>query len=343
MKNTIKKAMVATLLACALCAMFAACSDDKTENKIAPADFMSAIKSDAKLGEIVMLGAHDAGTVGQSNLSCTQNSYFATMLDGGVRYFDCRVTAVEGKLVFVHGDTNSVYLTSPNMQTLESACDAIVAFAAAHPSEVIVLDFQHTWDATEAQVVAMLEDKLGDIALDKELADVPSEVTLGQMREWGKSVVIVYRTPSYCADSSILYLREDFLQSEYDKTAHSIASANFDEKAPALLGTMEGYLANREDGKLFVLQSQITATGWLADAEAKFRPLANEWLRSLADEGNESKLAAINIVMRDFVCDDDIGSETAAIDTYKAVMELNRAKGLIGDEDWERVLGGIEA
>ena len=92
--------IVALAAVCMLCVSFAACGEEYSGG------YMSCLKSDAKLGEIVMLGAHDAGTVGQNEMACTQHSDFGEMLDAGVRYFDCRVTDVNGEPSFVHGNTN---------------------------------------------------------------------------------------------------------------------------------------------------------------------------------------------------------------------------------------------
>lgn len=325
--------IVALAAVCMLCVSFAACGEEYSGG------YMSCLKSDAKLGEIVMLGAHDAGTVGQNDLACTQHSDFGEMLDAGVRYFDCRVTEVNGELSFVHANTNSPALWGSEL-TLAEACDDIVEFVAKYPSEVIVLDFQHTWDNTEDKVIAILEQKLGAVALDKSLAAVPSEVTLGQMREWGKNVVIVYRTPEKCEQKDFLYEREEYLQSEYNSGIHSISENKYEEKYPLLIAEWDKYIAGKSEGKLFVLQSQITATGWLAEAEAKFRPIANDWLAGLEKAENADKLAAINIVMRDFVADDDIGSERASDEVFKIVVKLNAAKGLVAPELQETLFKG---
>lgn len=327
--------IVALAAVCMLCVSFAACGEEYSGG------YMSCLKSEAKLGEIVMLGAHDAGTVGQNEMACTQHSDFGEMLDAGVRYFDCRVTEVNGELSFVHANTNDLFfLRSPKHMTLAEACDDIVEFVAKYPSEVIVLDFQHTWDATEDKVIAILEQKLGAVALDKSLAAVPSEVTLGQMREWGKNVVIVYRTPEKCEQKDFLYEREEYLQSEYNSGIHSISENKYEEKYPLLIAEWDKYIAGKSEGKLFVLQSQITATGWLAEAEAKFRPIANDWLAGLEKAENADKLAAINIVMRDFVADDDIGSERAPSEVFKIVVKLNAAKGLVAPELQETLFEG---
>lgn len=329
--------IVALAAVCMLCVSFAACGESGREYS---GGYMSCLKSDAKLGEIVMLGAHDAGTVGQNDTACTQHSDFGKMLNAGVRYFDCRVTDVHGEPSFVHGNTNSMFWPSTEHLTLVEACDDIVAFVAKYPSEVIVLDFQHTWDATEDEVIAILEQKLGAVALNKSLAAVPAEVTLGQMREWGKNVVIVYRTPEKCEQKDFLYEREEYLQSEYNSGIHSISKNKYEEKYPLLIAEWDKYIAGKSEGKLFVLQSQITATGWLAEAEAKFRPIANDWLAGLEKAENADKLAAINIVMRDFVCDDDIGSERASDEVFKIVVKLNAAKGLVDPELQEMLFGG---
>ena len=325
--------IVALAAVCMLCVSFAACGEEYSGG------YMSCLKSDAKLGEIVMLGAHDAGTVGQNEMACTQNSDFGEMLDAGVRYFDCRVTDVDGELSFVHANTDRPPLWGSEL-TLAEACDDIVAFVAKYPSEVIVLDFQHTWAPTEDKVIALLEQKLGAVALDKSLAAVPSEVTLGQMREWGKNVVIVYRTPEKCEQKDFLYEREEYLQSEYNSGIHSISENKYEEKYPLLIAEWDKYIAGKSEGKLFVLQSQITATGWLAEAEAKFRPIANDWLAGLEKAENADKLAAINIVMRDFVCDDDIGSERPSNEVFKIVVKLNAAKGLVAPELQEVLFEG---
>ena len=130
------------------------------------------------------------------------------------------------------------------------------------------------------------------------------------------------------------------MQSEYNSGIHSISKNKYEEKYPLLIAEWDKYIAGKSEGKLFVLQSQITATGWLAEAEAKFRPIANDWLAGLEEAENADKLAAINIVMRDFVADDDIGSERASDEVFKIVVKLNAAKGLVDPELQEMLFEG---
>ena len=314
-----------------------ACSDEPDYG-----GYMEYIKDDAALGQIVMLGAHDAGTAEQSDISRTQNSDFAAMLEGGVRYFDCRVTEVRGELTFVHGDSDGVFAISPQMITLDEAVDDINAFVEQNPSEIVILDFQHTWSATEDAVIAALENGLvsrGRV-LTKELASDPSTVTLGQMRGWGKNIVIVYRTAEKCAQNDFLYERSSSLQSDYERSVHNVQPTAYETGSQALIDQFDVYLDTRSGSRLFVLQSQITATGWLEEAEALFRGKANGYLRGLLLPENADRLAALNIVMRDFAVDDDIGSDTPASDTMKAILELNYAKGLISEDRAEEFTSG---
>lgn len=314
-----------------------ACSDEPDYG-----GYMEYIKDDAALGQIVMLGAHDAGTAGQSDISRTQNSDFAAMLEGGVRYFDCRVTEVRGELTFVHGDSDGVFVKSPQMITLDEAVDDINAFVEQNPSEIVILDFQHTWSATEDAVIAALENGLvsrGRV-LTKELSSDPSAVTLGQMRGWSKNIVIVYRTAEKCAQNDFLYERSSSLQSDYERSVHNVQRTAYETGSQALIDQFDVYLDTRSGSRLFVLQSQITATGWLEEAEALFRGKANGYLRGLLLPENADRLAALNIVMRDFAVDDDIGSDTLASDTMKAILELNYAKGLISEDRAEEFTSG---
>lgn len=120
-----------------------------------------------RLVDIAMPGAHDALTAEMQRSSkvdaasvaapfqlgiCkslgyrqskTQLAGVPELLAGGVRYFDIRVTrdADTGEFYTVHN-----YYGAPLARCLE----AFTAFLAQHPGEVLILDFQHCYDATAA-------------------------------------------------------------------------------------------------------------------------------------------------------------------------------------------------
>ena len=120
-----------------------------------------------RLVDIAMLGAHDALTAEMQwsskvdtasvaapfglgickslgyRQSKTQLAGVPALLAGGVRYFDIRVTrdADTGEFYTVHN-----YYGAP----LAGCLEAFAAFLAEHPGEVLILDFQHCYDATAA-------------------------------------------------------------------------------------------------------------------------------------------------------------------------------------------------
>lgn len=118
-----------------------------------------------RLVDIAMPGAHDALTAGMHLSSPVDEASVASpfqlgickglgyrqskaqiadlpaLLAGGVRYFDIRVTrdASTGAFYTVHN-----YYSTP----LADELAAFRGFLAAHPGEVLVLDFQHCYDST---------------------------------------------------------------------------------------------------------------------------------------------------------------------------------------------------
>lgn len=131
----------------------------------------AAILGKKSLNEIVLPGAHDAGTYAIdtsktsgirlgggnesspdnkqvkkilsfgpvfSNWAKTQERTMAQMLDDGIRYFDLRVCVdARGVLMTCHG----LYGAS-----VESMLDELAAFLRRNPREVVLLGFNHFWD-----------------------------------------------------------------------------------------------------------------------------------------------------------------------------------------------------
>lgn len=131
------------------------------------ADWMKeTLTGPERLTDIAMLGAHDALTADMTlsskvddasvaspfqlwickslgyRQSKTQLSGVTDLLNGGVRYFDIRVTrdAESGEFYTVHN-----YYGAPLAEYLA----AFTAFLREHPGEVLVLDFQHCYDITQ--------------------------------------------------------------------------------------------------------------------------------------------------------------------------------------------------
>lgn len=284
-------------------------------------NWMSYISDETRILSTVMPGAHDAGTVGMGDFYRTQNSGFYDMLNAGTRYFDMRVKEDNG-LRFIHGNTNS---TGQTGMLFQDGLNDIKKFIEENPSEVLILDFQHTWDSSEDAVIAMLTEVLGsEHMLKKSQAASLENVTMGQLRAWGINYIVTYRTESKCANKDYLYFREANLYSPYVGSAHQGGN-------DSLLSQMETYIKDyNSPEKIFILQSQRTggiSNLNIQDLESEFRAAGNAFNRNLSKAENKEKLDKINVIMRDFIAD-DVGAETAQ-QTIQSIIFLNIFKGNI--------------
>ena len=138
---------------------------------------------DITLGQVMIPGTHDSGTSGiavsepcdptfnvgvsgltkaggvlapciVTGLARTQTQSIGEQLDGGVRYLDLRVGVPADKVITADGSASITAADDPTAVPfvlqhvlvsvpLLKALDQIIDFAARHPKEQIVLDFQH--------------------------------------------------------------------------------------------------------------------------------------------------------------------------------------------------------
>ncbi|MEG2450665.1 MAG: hypothetical protein RSB09_02915, partial [Clostridia bacterium] len=258
-------------------------------------------------------GSHDAGSFDMMPLAKTQGHSIADQLRGGARYFDLRVTNKGDDLVIFHGPIKG--------QKFSIVLDEIKAFTLAHPSEFLILDFQHLGDKVHQKTIdaitgtlnmqkAMLKSVFGDV----------SKVTMGDIRAHGFNFMIVWSDDSQVASNDFLYTRDKDLTSQYDSKFH--------KKKPAeLIAHFETYFENHTRDDLFVLQSQRTAPTLLgkpAKLELEFRPYINEFVANLK---TSKHLDEVNIIMRDFVVSD--------MQNVKLILQLNLVKGLVKADEIE--------
>lgn len=324
-----KMFMITAVVICLITALsvFAACgeNEDKGMDKQIKQHWMSYLKDEAVLSEVVMPGAHDAGTQGANEAWETQKGDIGEQLNAGVRYFDVRVSySTQAKAnMFVHADSDALTLTPAFGVMFSDGLADIKQFIAENSEEVIILDFQHTWAKYEEGVIAQLEKEFDmSKVLTKEDCDNPSELTMGDMRRLGKNVIIIYKEGKngLCDKKNYLFERSVFLQSDYDGSIHK-------KSADDLIAHFDTYYEAKKEGVFFVLQSQLTGSP-LMEREKSIRDKANAFVRSLAKEENAQTLAKTNIVMRDFITSDIEGAESSDT-TVKSIVILNQAKGLI--------------
>ncbi len=293
-------------------------------------NWQSYINDDVKFLEVVMPGSHDSGTNGLGDLYRTQNSGYYDQLSAGVRYFDVRVAEYNGTVRSVHADSGELLIpSSANGVPFQDILNDINRFIKENPSEVIILDFQHIWNDFSSKVLPMIVSNLPSQAiLNKSLSQDLSTLTMGQLRKWQINLILVVNdSQSYSPDFSannFLYQRTQYLLSPYDSGNHGSTSS--------LINAFAGYISQRDNSKIFILQSQRTGTLsnlTIYELEADLRASANDYARSLSLEKNQSLLSSINIIMRDFVADDGFGASESAQVTMQSILFLNVYKGNI--------------
>ncbi|XP_048851269.1 PI-PLC X domain-containing protein 2-like isoform X1 [Brienomyrus brachyistius] len=122
--------------------------------------------------------------------SMTQNLTFREQLEGGIRYFDLRVSSKPGEpgyeVYFIHGLYG---------HRVRDGLGEINRFLGQHPKEVVFLDFNHHYAMSEDHhryLIATLQEVFGH-RLCK--ANVVEEITLDFLWRNGYQVIVFYHHP----------------------------------------------------------------------------------------------------------------------------------------------------
>ncbi len=298
--------------------------------------WMQYIKDDALLIDIVMPGSHDAGTCSINYLGRTQGYSVETQLQMGARYFDLRVSKTEDGYYMYHAMFNG--------ETFQAVMDAITAFIAENPTEVLVLDFQHFSGDSEAHVLSVLEASLAaqDLLIRNrtEKSDLAfiSELQLKDAR--GKCVVLFGGNADLVAQYDFLFNRNNdgctktgqVLNSCYISEYNKMSSKDFIETAlPYYYQNIEEKIRSEGFKGFFVLQGQLT------DGYLIFGPYSKEkthdknmtaYIAQLREDAGRLQLT--NIIMRDFL----------TTDKCEDIIALNLHKGLVKGE-YEAEFSGL--
>lgn len=289
---------ISAILAAILCVVgvliiVANSQNDRSRPTKELSQWMSMIKDDTLLKNVVIAGAHDAGTLGMPYLAKTQDRDTAELLKCGTRYLDLRVSKTkDGELKIYHGPFKSV--------TLTSVLDDVKQFLRENPTETLILDFQHFEnDAEQGTKEAVLT--LPYVKADgDDFVEYVDNLTLGDIR--GKCLIL---WGADSADGEIFLRRNDdegtiaqsALQSYYTSSLNKKSSSTYVKDAlPHYIGRY------KQEGKgLFVLQGQLTDGLFVFGPhfrEATHNKRMNEYVSNLK---NSPDLDVINIIMRDFV------------------------------------------
>lgn len=254
--------------------------------------WMSMIKDETLLKDVVIPGAHDAGTKGLPYLAETQDRDTADLLACGTRYFDLRVSKMkDGELKIYHGPFTGA--------TLDSVLQQITQFLHENASEALILDFQHFENDAQTDTKTKVLT-LPVVHAQGDFVQFVDNLTLGEVR--GKCLIL---WGSDSADGDVFLRRNNDAGTVAQSALHSYYEGSLNKKssstyiAEALPHYIDTY--KQQGSGLFVLQGQLTDGLFVFGPhfrEATHNVNMNKYVRNLHDSPD---LNVINIIMRDYV------------------------------------------
>ena len=237
--------------------------------------------------------------------SVCQVASVSEQLRAGCRYLDLRTASVKGKpdLRIVHG-----LVGGPVLEVLEQ----VSAFLAANPHEIVILDFQHFYEVSQAQQAALLGQCLelfgvaGCIPPEKAKTATIGELWTAKTRVlllWGDAQFAPTRPDNLCERPSSIYSP----WAGDGRTQNEATRSKFRRWLEAFMAEDPG-----DDAMLRVLQTvsgpnaTMIVTGLLLGSNLKSHGRAmnkdvERWLRGAWRPGLEDGTLAVNIVLLDFV------------------------------------------
>ncbi|MBQ9276373.1 MAG: phosphatidylinositol-specific phospholipase C domain-containing protein [Clostridia bacterium] len=269
---------------------------DDTEATPFLSEWMSYIRDDVKIKNVVIPGSHDAATKDMNWMAETQNRTIGEQLACGSRYLDLRVWEKGDSYYVFHGPIKGCDFLP--------IVDEIKAFLDAHPTEFLVLDMQKFKGDSQNDVISILSSKLRDKIVKNTTSsadiDFVDNLTVADVR--GKCLVF-WGDPETVANGDYLFLRDHndgrredaVLRSFYSRKYNTLSSASYIKKG------LTTYLAQHKEKPLglFVLQGQLTDPVFVVGPkaiEALHNANMSEYIKNFDTENNQ-----INIIMRDFI------------------------------------------
>ncbi len=300
---------------------------DNSEPSELSKTWMSYIKGDTHVVDLVIPGSHDAATDDMMWMARTQDKTIYDQLLCGTRYLDFRVRLKDDKLVICHNIING--------KELSGVLDEIVTFLDEHPSEGLIVDFQHFYDGALERVFPLVEEKLGDkIVSRSDISPINfiESLTLDDIR--GKCLIIWGSSTLPDGNENKVFVRDMDMNARENSVLHSYYETSKNNKPTNVYvgSILDEYISLfKKDGKgLFVLQGQLTDPIVIIGPrvqEATHTDNMSKYVLGLKDSEN---LEYINIIMRDFVGARK-NMEIVSLNFHKGFVE--RVNGFIDEMD----------
>jgi len=294
--------------------------------------WMSYIKDDTKVSDIVIPGSHDSGTYHMSWLGGTQYCTIKEQLDSGVRYFDLRVNKTNDDYLIYHDIING--------EKFLPILSDIKDFITLNTSETLILDFQHFKGGAEEQVYSYINEYLitNNLAVSKEdssLTDLEfiDSLTLGSSR--GKCILFWgdYHTGSLSDTSKYLFSRNNDKCTIPNMSLNSCYLSDYNKKSssdyikeglPLYYENIRSKITDEGHKGIFVLQGQLTDGVLIFGPYSKEKGHDKNMTSYISDleTSTDDRLSLTNVIIRDFI------DETKA----NNILRLNHTKGLVKSE-----------
>lgn len=279
--------------------------------------WMSYIKDDALVKDIVIPGSHDSATDDMVYLARTQMRSVKDQLLCGARYLDLRVGYKNGVLKVFHGPVYG--------GKYEPVLKQVKEYISAHPTELIIFDLQHFDNDAKADAIALTVSYLSDyfVTNDTELSDVAFIDSLRLSACRGKILFLLGEDKGESESNNYIFKRNNddgniedaVIRSDYVADWNGASSTDYVDKYLPVF--MDNYKANPVG--LFVLQGQLSDFMYvrgLKFREATHAKRMDDYTRALATSPD---LKYVNIILRDFV-----GPKKNAL-----ILSLNINKGVV--------------
>jgi len=152
-------------------------------------DWMSCIRDDVRMVDLVIPGSHDSATYSMRGFAGpfarTQDCDLRGQLECGIRYLDLRVTWSRGRPVIVHN-----FITG--LATDGLLHEQVAPFVRDHPSEVVILDFQELRPRCWRAVIEQLRAHLDADRRALPRARFSPALTLGDVRGGGHRMLVIF-------------------------------------------------------------------------------------------------------------------------------------------------------
>ena len=290
-------------------------------------NWMSFLSDDAKLTQIVMPGAHNAGTYGMARIACCQDGTLYDQVIHGVRHFCIRLDTTRKGIVMTHGISKG--------DLFENALRDFAKAMDECPTEVFLLDMREYSPTKYGPITNRCEAKPAQVdALLKKYIDPEKyaycdfshikDVTIGDMRRAGKRYIIINsnRAYAYSMDCQTIL--------PWDKYVYGFKTEKFLREIPKI------FEREHTDG-IYWFQTQETPNvgtelGMMTPRkmDALVTPHYGELMKTIAD--NPEYLRQTNVIGGDFMID---GIKTPLI------IALNLKKDLVRPECRQAFADGL--